>query len=178
MRWPLVVSLVIVLLAGGLWYGKLRERADAATVQNHVAVHYPGSTVGCVEIKANASLWGCGVVYRAESICLAVAVSATGDVSPGKLSARRCVVPGLRRMLPAKVEAGAVAADVGRIKRGPGSFVCAQAPNSQSHWACARQSAGEHQCVVVRVVPWVPLRPDDGGGRCRKIPSLRAAVPF
>ena len=69
MRWPVAISLVIVLLAGGLWYAKLRQRADAATVQDHIALQNPGSTIGCSELKANGSLWACAVVYPAESVC-------------------------------------------------------------------------------------------------------------
>jgi hypothetical protein len=178
MRWPLAVSLVIVLVAGALWYVKLRERADAATVQDHIALKYPGSTIGCNELKANGSLWGCAVVYPAESICLAVGVSYSGHISPGTVNASRCVLPELRRMLPDGPDPDAVAADVTRIVGGDGQFTCAKEPNSTAHWACARPTAAGTQCMVVRVAPWTPMRPNDGGDRCSKLPALRAKVPF
>jgi hypothetical protein len=178
LRWPLVVSAVIVILAGGLWYAKFRERADASAVQNHLASHYPGSTIGCSELKANGSLWACAVVYRAESICLAVSVSSLGKISPGNLNARRCTAPGLTAMVPAKPDQDAVAADVTRIVGGSGQFICARAPNSHARWACARSSGATAQCMLVRVVPWTPIHANNGGGRCSKIGRLRASVQF
>ena len=178
MRWPLAVSAVIVLLAGGLWYGKLRERADAATVQDHLALRYPGSTIGCSEIKANGSLWGCAVVYPAESICLAVSVSVSGHISQGNVSPRRCIEPALKAMLPAGPDAEAVAADVTRIVGGDTRFTCTKVPSSTAHWACARPTSGPTECVYTRVVPWVPITTDNGGDRCSKLPALRATVPF
>jgi hypothetical protein len=175
MRWPLAVSLVIVLVAGAFWYVKLRERADAATVQDHVALKYPGSKIGCSELKANGSLWGCAVVYPAESICLAVGVSYSGHISQGTVNASRCVDPALRHMLPDGADPDAVAADVTRIVGGDGLFTCAKVPNSSAHWACARPTGAGTQCIFVRVAP---LRANEAGDRCSKLPALRAKVPF
>lgn len=178
MKWPVAISLVIVLLAGGLWYAKLRQRADAATVQDHVALRNPGSTIGCGELKANGSLWACAVVYPAESECVVVGVSVTGHVASGTPNPRRCDLPALEKMLPTTVDAEAVAADVTRHVGGDTRFTCAKVPGSSAQWACARATAGATECVFIRLVRWTAIRPNDGGDRCSKLPALRATVPF
>ncbi len=178
MRWPVAISLVIVLLAGGLWYAKLRQRADAATVQDHIALRNPGSTIGCSELKSNGSLWACAVVYPAESVCVVVGVSVSGHVAAGNPNPTRCQLPALEGMLPTAVDAEAVAGDVTRIVGGDMRFTCAKVPGSSTHWACARATAGATECVFIRLVRWTAIRPNDGGTRCSKLPALRATVPF
>ncbi len=81
-------------------------------------------------------------------------------------------------MLPTGVDAEAVAADVTRNVGGDTRFTCAKVPGSSAHWACARATAGATECVLVRLVRWTAIRPNDGGDRCSKLPALRATVPF
>jgi hypothetical protein len=175
-RWPLLVAAVIVLLAAALWYGKLRPRASAAEVQQTVGLNHPGAVVGCVPVKSNGSLWGCAVVYRAESECLAVAVSLTGKIDPGGPSQHHCSTPQLLHLLPHSIAAKAVAFDVTRAVGGRGAgFTCARMGHGTVRWACAR-SVPAQRCVLVKVVRWRPLKLTDGGPACGKVPQLRMAV--
>ena len=173
-RWPLLVTALIVLLAGALWYGKFRPRASAAEVEHTVGLSHPGSVVGCVPIKTNGSLWGCAVVYRAEAVCVAVAVSLTGQIDPGGPSQHHCSTPQLLHLLPRSIAAKAVAVDVTRTLGGGPGFTCARAGHGTVRWACAR-AVPTARCVLVKLQRWRPLKVSDGGTAC-KIPALRLAV--
>jgi hypothetical protein len=172
LRTPILISVAVVVLGIGVWVAQYRERADAATVQQHVALTHPGSTIACVAQAANGSRWDCAIVYRAESACLTVSVSRLGSVGEGRSVSDRCKDPALVGMLPRHVTPAAVAGDVDRILATSG-FTCAKVAKSSSRWACERAVGAQSECRTVRVVRWVPLRPRVDAKLCRHVPALR-----
>ena len=175
LRAPLLVSLAIVIAAVALWYIWFHQRTDAQTVQDHVALKNPGSTIGCVESLANGSQWQCAIVFTAESDCLSVSVSVLGRISAGRSTPARCAMPALRRMLPDHVTRDMVSADVTRIVGGP-PFLCAGTKRNSSRWGCARSTTSHTDCVMVRVAPWTRFRPKNEPKLCSTIPYLRQVV--
>jgi hypothetical protein len=173
---PLIVSLVVVLVGGGYWAVKIRDRADAAAIQRSVAGDYPGAHVTCSGLSSNGATWVCAVVYRAESECVAAKVSVTGAIS-SKLGHDRCKsVPQLTALVPDPTPA-AVAADVARLGSSGGpALVCARVPSTKTRWACLPQHQPTGTCSVLRVVPWLPWKVHTTSRICAQIPALRQAA--
>ncbi len=176
LRYPLLVSLAILILAGVFWYVQFRPRADASDIQQHVALVHPGSTIGCSQDSANGSKWTCAVVYRAESTCLTVSVSPLGRVSPGRLTTGRCATPVFTGMLPKPVTRDLVAADVLRHAGKGTAYTCAKIGGSGVRWACARELKGTIDCRTLRVVPWTPIHLHPGAAVCKSVPYLRSVT--
>ncbi len=171
---PILVSVAIVVAAGGYWFARIHARADAATVQRHIAAANPGSTdVRCVSLQTDASTWVCGVVYHAESGCVGASVSVLGSVSV-KSGRQRCDnITALKPMLPT-VNAHGVATDVALQLHSPAEpFRCVELPSAtpghSGHWICGRKLGTTLDCRVVRVVPWALFNPQTST-RCTKPP--------
>ena len=130
-------------------------------------------------MKANGSLWGCAVVYPAESICLAVGVVL-----------QRAHLPGHGQLGPMR-RAGAAAdaarrrrSRCGRCGRDPASSVAmdsSPAPRCRTAAPTGRVRGPPRAGTRVRVRAGGAVDADhanDGGDRCSKLPALRAKVPF
>jgi hypothetical protein len=162
---PILITLLVLVGAGGYWFAKVRERAGASAVTSHVVSAYPGSHVSCVEMKSNGSSWDCAAVYRVEALCVHASVSVMGSISSGLGKHHRCATqPQLEHLAPSPTAAG-VAADVTRIAKG-GAFTCIQPGSGSTRWLCGRKTGGSIDCRQVAVLPWQPLKLKPGGTAC------------
>lgn len=152
---------------------RMHVRAQAATVQRDVAAKHVGATrVECVALQPDGATWACGVVFRAESLCVLANVSVFGSVT-STIGHNRCDgVRELAALIPTPT-AQAVAVDVQRSGANAGAFRCAKLPAGTSgagvRWAC--QGAGPSDCRLVRVVAWTPFNPA-ASTRCSSVPAL------
>lgn len=170
---PLFVAAAIVLAAAGYWFLRVHQRAGEASVRTAVLRGHPGSAVRCVETRSNGATWVCGVVYRAESLCVTAKVSVFGSVAESAGRDRCARQPSLSS-LPSDPTSADVRADVARVTGRPADLLgCLRLPGSRHRWACARQGQLAGSCQLVRVVAWRPLVLSAGDGRCVRLPALR-----
>jgi hypothetical protein len=178
-------SIICVVLAVGLtgyWVLRVHQRIGQAALQHELGKRESAPTVGCVKLQSNGAVWGCAIVYQAESVCLIAKVNALGSWSTAVGQHRCSEQPQLLRLLPHPITAAAVAADVDRQLGSTGTGVrtqCIKEPDHKVRWACQRpppENATAGACEVVRVQPWIPWNFTNGGRLCAHLPSLVAKV--
>ena len=169
--WLVTIVLVLGGVAGtAYWALRVHQRIDAATLERGIRGREHASAVRCVENQSNGSVWACGLVYRAASVCLIANVNAVGDWNtndgPGLCENR----PELAAILPDRITAAAVAADMSSQQVMPGAR-CAKLPQHSVRWAC-EGPAGAGGCLLVRVAPWNSLATEQSTV-CEHVPALR-----
>ena len=170
---PGLVTVAVIVAAGGYWLYKIRDRTNEAAVEKAVAGAHEGSTARCVELRSNGATWACAVVYQAESECVLAKASVLGSISQ-VLSDHCKKDPDLQAAVPAPTPQG-VAADIQRIVPAGGSRACVKLAGTKAKWACAVPGELAATCVLVTVHPWKPWDPKAGGTRCEHVPALKNA---
>jgi hypothetical protein len=170
---PGLVTVAVIVAAGGYWLFKIRDRTNEAAVDKAVAGAHTGATARCVELRSNGAAWLCAVVYQAESECVLAKASVFGSVSQG-LSDRCSKNVDLQAALPHPTPQG-VADDIDRIVAAGGSRACVKLAGTSAKWACAVPGELAVTCVLVKVRPWTVWTPTPGGVRCEHVPALRRA---
>jgi hypothetical protein len=170
--WLVVIVLVLAGAAGtAYWALRVHQRIDAATLERGIGGRENASAVRCVEQQSNGAVWACGLVYRAASVCLIANVNPVGDWTtnegPGLCTNR----PELTAILPDRITAAAVSADMASQQIMPGAR-CARVPDTTVRWACEGPS-GSGSCLVVRVAPWNALGNPEQRPACEHIPALK-----
>jgi hypothetical protein len=173
--WLVVIVVVVVGVAGTAYWGlRVHQRIGEATIERGVGNREHTSTIKCVEQQSNGAVWACGLVYRAESVCLIANVNPVGDwnTKPGAdLCDHRS---SLTALLPARLTAGAVAADL-KSQLSVDVSKCAKIPARKVRWACLGPGAASNSCLEIRIVPWVPWSYDSSTA-CEHIPALRKSL--
>lgn len=170
---PGLVTLAVIVAAGGYWLFKIRDRTNEAAVEKAVAGAHKGASARCVELRSNGATWACAVVYEAESECVLAKASVFGSVS--QVLSDRCVKNAdLQASLPHPTPQG-VADDIDRIVAAGGSRACVKLAGTASKWACAVPGELAATCVLVKVQPWKAWAPKAGGTRCEHVPALKNA---
>ena len=78
--WLVVIIVVLVGAAGTAYWGlRVHQRIGEATLERGIGGREHASTIRCVEQQSNGAVWACGLVYRAESVCLIANVNPVGD---------------------------------------------------------------------------------------------------
>lgn len=173
--WLVVIVVVVVGVAGTAYWGlRVHQRIGEATIERGVGNREHTSTIKCVEQQSNGAVWACGLVYRAESVCLIANVNPVGDwnTKPGAdLCDHRS---SLTALLPARLTAGAVTADL-KSQLSVDVSKCAKIPARKVRWACLGPGAASNSCLEIRIVPWVPWSYDSSTA-CEHIPALRKSL--
>jgi hypothetical protein len=169
--WLVTIILVLIGVAGTAYWGlRVHQRISEATLERDVGGREHAAAVRCVEQQSNGSVWACGLVYQASSVCLIANVNAVGDWKtkdgPGLCDDR----PELTAILPARVTAAAVSADMSS-QLGMTGARCAKVPEHKVRWACVGTSPGGG-CLLVRVAPWTSLATEQSTV-CDHVPALR-----
>jgi hypothetical protein len=165
---------IVVVLAGAAgtayWALRVHQRIGETTLTRGIAEREHATTVRCVEQQSNGAVWACGLVYRAESVCLIANVNPAGDWStkPGiDLCSHR---PELTALLPA-ITPSAVEADMAS-QFSLDVSKCAKIPTRKVRWACLGPEGSSSSCLEVRIVPWTPWVTDSSAA-CSHVPALR-----
>lgn len=170
--WLVAIVVVLVGAAGtAYWTLRVHQRIEQTTLARGIAEREHATVVRCVEQQSNGSVWACGLVYNAESVCLIANVNPVGDWStkPGiDLCSHRSA---LTALLPAAITSRAVEADV-RSQLSLAVSRCAKIPARKVRWACLGPGPSSTSCVEVRVVPWAQWTSDTSTA-CEHIPALR-----
>jgi hypothetical protein len=169
-----VVAVLVAFGLGAFWFAELHVRISEASLEHGIAAQTGAPTVHCIPAKGNGSVWTCGVIYGAESVCDIANVSVFGSWSTVGAAAKRCVAePSLTRLAPKVDEAGLTSAL--RHDYGVTETACAHVFGSQNRWFCvARISSGGFACTQVRAVAWMPFtRTDESLSTCNSVPALR-----
>ena len=170
---PGLVTVAVIVAAGGYWLFKIHDRTSEAAVEKAVTDAHRGATARCAELQSNGSTWACAVVYEAESECVLAKASVFGSVSQ-VLSDRCSKNPDLQAAVPHPTAQG-VAADIDRIVAAGGSRACVKLAGTSAKWACAVPGELATTCVLVTVHPWKAWAPKAGGPRCEHVPALKNA---
>ena len=170
--WLVVIVTVLVGAAATAYWGlRVHQRIGEATIERGVGDREHANTIKCVEQQSNGAVWACGLVYRAESVCLIANVNPVGDwtTKPGAdLCAHRA---SLTALLPARLTSSAVTADL-NSQLSLGVSKCAKIPARKVRWACLGPGAASSSCLEIRIVPWAPWSTDSSDA-CAHIPALR-----
>jgi hypothetical protein len=170
--WLVAIVLVLVGGAGTAYWGlRVHQRIGATTLERGITDREHATTVRCVEQQSNGAVWACGLVYRAESVCLIANVNPAGDwtTKPGTdLCTHR---PALTALLPARIASAEVEADL-RTQLSLNVSKCAKIATRKVRWACLVPGASSTSCLEVRIVPWVPWGTDPSTA-CPHVPALR-----
>jgi hypothetical protein len=170
--WLVVIVVVVAAAAGTAYWGlRVHQRIGEATIERGVGGREHPNTIKCVEQQSNGAVWACGLVYRAESVCLIANVNPVGDwtTKPGAdLCAHRAE---LTALLPARLTSSAVAADI-RSQLSQAVSRCAKIPTRKVRWACLGPGASAGSCIEVRIVPWTQWSTDSSTA-CEHLPALR-----
>jgi hypothetical protein len=173
--WLVGIVVVLVGAAGTAYWGlRVHQRIGVATIERGVGGREHANTIKCVEQQSNGAVWACGLVYRAESVCLIANVNPVGDwtTKPGAdLCTHR---PELTALLPARLTSSAVAADL-RSQFSLDVSRCAKIPTRKVRWACLGPGASSSSCLEVRIVPWTPWATSSSTA-CEHLPALRKFV--
>ena len=155
--WLVVIVLVLIGIAGAAYWGlRVHQRIEGGTLERAIAGREGASTVRCVEQQPNGAVWACGLVYRAASVCLIANVNPVGDWTT-KAGVDLCDHRAeLNAILPARVTAGAVSADLAS-QLGIPDTKCVKVPGTKVRWACLGRSSAGGNCWRVRVAPWRSL---------------------
>ena len=174
-RSHLWLVVIVVVLAGaastGYWGLRVHQRIGETPLERGVGGREHANTIKCVEQQSNGAVWACGLVYRAESVCLIANVNPVGDwtTKPGAdLCTHR---PELTALLPARLTSSAVAADL-ESQFSLDVSKCAKIPTRKVRWACLGPSASSASCLEVRIVPWTPWKTGPSTA-CDHLPVLR-----
>lgn len=173
--WLVVIVVVLVSAAGTAYWGlRVHQRIGGATIERGVRDREHASAIKCVEQQSNGAVWACGLVYRAESVCLIANVNPVGDWTT-KPGADLCLHrPSLTALLPARLTASAVTADL-KSQLSLDVSKCAKIPARKVRWACLGPGASNSACLELRIVPWVPWTYDSSTA-CEHIPALRKSL--
>jgi hypothetical protein len=166
------LGVIVLVLVGGVgvayWGLRVHQRISAAAIERDVGGRERPSAIRCIEQQSNGSVWACGLVYRAASVCLIADVNPVGDWNT-KDGAGLCNDrPELAAILPTRVTASAVAADM-QSQLVMANARCAKAPGRKVQWACLAPGG---DCLLVRVAPWTGL----GSGPsdvCDHVPAFK-----
>ncbi len=171
---PALVVVAVLVVAGGYWFARMRVRTSAADVRAHVQAQHPGAAVACDRRRSNGAAWLCGVIYPAESECVAVHVSVFGSlrVKPGR---NRCrVVSAITRLIRPRTRER-VQTDAARMAGLPQTAVrCVHVRGTYTRWACLEATPTGSVCRVYQVARWRPWQPLALAGACAKVPRPRA----
>ncbi|HET7171363.1 MAG TPA: hypothetical protein VFI18_06990 [Gaiellales bacterium] len=168
--WLVTIVLVLGGVAGtAYWALRVHQRIDAATLERGIGGREHASAVRCVEQQSNGSVWACGLVYRAASVCLIANVNAVGDWNtndgPGLCDNR----PELSAILPDRITAAAVSDDMSSQQVMPDAH-CAKLPQHSVRWAC-EGPPGTGGCMLVRIASWNSLATEQSTV-CDHLPAL------
>jgi hypothetical protein len=176
-RSHLWLGTIIVVLAGGAgtayWGLRVHQRISEASIERDVGGREHSSAIRCVEQQSNGSVWACGLVYQAASVCLIADVNPVGDWTTKDGTGLCDNRPELMAILPSRVTASAVAADM-QSRLVMADARCARAPGTSVRWACLGPGSdgGGGDCLLVRVAPWTGLASDQSDV-CAHVPALR-----
>jgi hypothetical protein len=167
--WLAAIVLVVVGVAGTTFWGlRVHQRIGAAALERDIAGLQHASAVRCVEQQSNGSVWACGLVYGAASVCLIADVNPVGDWNtkdgPGLCDHRAQ----LNSILPDPITPAAVAADMAS-QQGFAGARCAKVPTTKVRWACLQPGGA---CMLVRVAPWRSLAAEQSDV-CEHIPAFK-----
>jgi hypothetical protein len=170
--WLVAIVLVLVGAAGTAYWGlRVHQRIGETTLERGITDREHATTVRCVEQQSNGAVWACGLVYRAESVCLIANVNPAGDwtTKPGiDFCSHR---PALAALLPATIASAEVEADL-RNQLSLNVSKCAKILTRKVRWACLVPGASSTSCLEVRIVPWTPWSTDSSTA-CPHVPALR-----
>jgi hypothetical protein len=170
-----IVCVVLAVVAGGYWALRVHQRIGQGSLEHQIAVRETAPTVHCSKLQSDGAVWACGVIYRAESVCLIAKVNVLGSWSTAANQHRCQRVAALVALLPKEITAGNVGADVDRQLGGSGT-VCVKVPSHQVRWACQRPASAGNRCLLVRVVPWTAWNENDAGRLCEHLPALQKKI--
>ena len=136
------------------WVPRVHQRIGEATIERGVGNREHTSTIKCVERQSNGAM---GVRARLPGRVRLPhrEVNPVGDwnTKPGAdLCDHRS---SLTALLPARLTAGAVAADL-KSQLSVDVSKCAKIPARKVRWACLGPGAASNSCLEIRIVPWVP----------------------
>lgn len=168
---------IIAVLVGGAgtayWGLRVHQRISAASIERDVGGREHPSAIRCIEQQSNGSVWACGLVYQAASVCLIADVNPVGDWNTKEGAGLCDNRPQLTAILPSRVTAAAVAADM-QSRLVMADARCARVPGRDVQWACLgpASAGGSGDCLLVRVAPWTGLA-QKSSDVCDHVPALR-----
>jgi hypothetical protein len=169
--WLVMIVLALAAAVGtAYWALRVHQRISASTLERGIAGREHTNAVRCVEQQSNGSVWACGLVYQASSVCLIANVNPVGDWTTNDGAGLCEGRPELTAILPDRITAAAVSADMS-TQLGMTDARCAKLPEHKVRWACVGSSAGGG-CLLVRVAPWNSLATQQSTV-CDRLPALR-----
>jgi hypothetical protein len=172
-----VIVVLVALFAVGAVYFTLRvhQRISESSLEHGISQHEHPRNVRCSELQSNGAAWACAVVFRAQAECLLARVNVLGSWSTIARPRRCARISGLVELLPHKITAAGVAADLDQ-QLGVTGLTCRKVPEHEVRWACGLPPAPGGQCFVVREVKWETWPAQDGGRLCDHFPALETAI--
>jgi hypothetical protein len=172
----LIVVLVALFAVGAVYFTlRVHQRISESSLEHRIAQRDDPQNVRCSELQSNGSAWACAVAFRAEAECLIARVNVFGSWSTVARPRRCAKISSLVELLPERITAAGVAADVGQ-QLGVSGLTCRKVPEHEVRWACGLPPAPGGQCVVVRQVQWETWPAQDGGRLCDHFPALETAI--
>jgi hypothetical protein len=172
----LTLILVILLAIGGAYFVlRVHHRISESALEGKISQRDHPQHVRCSALQSNGSAWACAIVFRAEAECVIARVSVVGSWSTVARTHRCAKITSLVALLPRKITATAVAADVGQ-QLGITGLTCRKVPQHEVRWACGLPPAPGGQCLVLREVRWQMWPAQAGGRLCDHFPQLEAAI--
>jgi hypothetical protein len=170
--WLGVIIVVLVGAAGTAYWGlRVHQRISEAAIERDVGAREHPAAVRCVEQQSNGAVWACGLVYQASSRCLIANVNPVGDWNTNESIGPCDHQPRLTAILPDRITASAVAADMESQAVLAGAR-CAKVPDTRVRWACLGPSPAANDCRLVRVAPWRSLAADPSNV-CDHLPAFK-----
>ena len=174
-RFLSIILVVLVVLGGGYFALRVHHRISQSSLEHQITERDRAQNVRCSALQSNGSAWACAVVFRAEAECLIARVNVLGSWST-VVRTRRCAkIAELVALLPERISADGVAADVGQ-QLGIAGLTCRKVPQHEVRWACGLPPAPGGQCLIVRAVGWQTWPVQDGGRLCDHFPALETAI--
>jgi hypothetical protein len=174
-RFVTVVLVALVAVGVGYFVLRVHHRISESSLESKISQRDHPQQVRCSALQSNGSAWACAIVYRAEAQCVIARVSVLGSWSTVARAHRCAKFTKLVELLPQKITAAAVAADVDQLL-GVAGLTCRKVPQHEVRWACGLPPAPGGQCLVVRELRW-ELWPAEAGGRlCDHFPELETAI--
>jgi hypothetical protein len=174
-RFLTVVLVALVAVGVGFFVLRVHHRISESSLESKISQRDHPQQVRCSALQSNGSAWACAIVYRAEAQCVIARVNVFGSWSTVARAHRCAKITNLVELLPQKITAAAVAADVGQ-QLGIAGLTCRRVPQHEVRWACGRPPAPGGQCLVVREINWQAWPTQDGGRLCDHFPALETAI--
>jgi hypothetical protein len=168
-----VVAAIVAAVIGGFWFVELHPRISQSSLENDVAVRTGARAVRCFSDKRNGSVWTCGVVYGAESVCELANVSVLGSWRTATADPKHCTAIASLVALAPKITASGVR-DAIEHDYGDSITACQPVAAHPNRWLCVGQASSGATCTNVRAVAWAQFAPSpERLAVCQRVPKLR-----